>query len=204
MDEIRLHILTEAEKLFMKYGIRSVTMDDIAKTIGISKKTIYVNFKDKNELVHQLFSEMFNQNGCSIEQCSTEANNAVEEVFGIMKFLKECLAGVNPIVFYDLEKYHANTNQIMKEFKHQYILNNIEKTLKRGIAEEVFLPYINIEILAHSRLKQIDWILESDLVRSGKFSLYDVFLETTYHFLRGIATETGNNIINEYKNKTNI
>lgn len=203
MDEIKLHILKEAEKLFMKYGIRSVTMDDIAKAMGISKKTIYVNFKDKNELVHQLFSEMFNQNGSGIEQCSSEAENAVEEVFGIMKFLKQCLAGVNPIVFYDLEKYHANTNQIMQEFKHQHILNNIIKTLNRGIAEQVFLPYINVEILAHSRVKQIDWIFESDLVRSGKFSLYDVFLETTYHFLRGIATESGNQIINEYK-KTNI
>lgn len=203
MDDIKLHILAEAEKLFMKYGIRSVTMDDIAKAIGISKKTIYVNFKDKNELVHELFSEMFNQNGSGIEQCSSDAKNAVEEVFGIMKFLKQCLAGVNPIVFYDLEKYHANTNQIMKEFKHQYILNNIIKTLERGIEEKVFLPYINIEILAQSRVKQIDWIFESDLVRSGKFSLYDVFLETTLHFLRGIATEQGNSIINEYK-KTNI
>ncbi len=203
MDETRAHILNEAERLFMKFGIRSVTMDDIAKAIGISKKTIYVNFKDKNELVHQLFSEMFNQNGCGIEQCSSEAKNAVEEVFGIMKFLKQCLAGVNPIVFYDLEKYHANTNQIMKEFKHEYILNNIIKTLERGIAEEVFLPEINIEILAHSRVKQLDWIFESDLVRSGKFSLYDVFLETTLHFLRGIVTPEGNQIINEYK-KTNI
>lgn len=199
VEETKDHILKEAEKLFMQYGIRSVTMDDIAKAMGISKKTIYVNFRDKNELVHELFTQMFQQNSKSIENCASVAKNAVEEIFNLMKFLKECLSGINPVVFYDLEKYYANTNLVMKDFKHQNIFNNIVRTLQRGIDEGFFNPEINIEILAHSRVMQIDWIFESDLVRNGRFSVYDVFLETTNHFLRGIATEKGNKLINQYK-----
>ena len=198
MEDSKQHILQEADKLFMRYGIRSVTMDDIAKALGISKKTIYVNFKDKNELVHELFSQMFSENRTCIQQCCVEAENAVEEVFLMMKFLKEQIANINPVVFYDLEKYHAATNDAFKEFKHNHIYIQIKLCLERGIAQGVFRPDINIEILTASRLNQIDWIFESDFVRSGTFSLYDVFLETTFHFLRGICTTKGNELIEEY------
>src|SRR6476469_3482036 len=106
MENTEEHILTEAEKLFMKFGMRSVTMDDIAKHLGMSKKTIYANFKDKNELVISLIEKMRKTDECQIESCTQQADNSIEEVFLMMDFMKEMMSNINPIVFYDLEKYH--------------------------------------------------------------------------------------------------
>ncbi|MEO6729224.1 MAG: helix-turn-helix domain-containing protein, partial [Candidatus Dojkabacteria bacterium] len=96
MENVEEYILEEAEKLFMKFGMRSVTMDDIAKHLGMSKKTIYANFKDKNELVLNLISKMIKSDECNMEDCIKNSDNAIEEVLLMMDFLKEMLAGVNP------------------------------------------------------------------------------------------------------------
>lgn len=201
MEEAQLYILQEAEKLFMKFGLRSVTMDDIAKHLGMSKKTLYVNFKDKNDLVNHLFSRMLKEDECCLENCTEGSENAIDEVFRIMNYLKESLSGINPIVFYDLEKYHAEANNLMNDFKEEYIFNKCKLNLERGIQEKLFREDISLDILATFRVRQINYAFESELVRSGKYSVYQVILELTYHFLFGIATLKGYELITEYKNK---
>lgn len=201
MDKVEEHILTEAEKLFMKFGMRSVTMDDIAKHLGISKKTIYVNFKDKNDLVLSLINKMLIDDECNMEECQRKASDAIEEIFLIMDFLKEMLANINPIVFYDLEKYHNEAYKLMMSFHETHLYNSVKACLTRGINEHIFRDDINIEILAQARVKQINWIFESDLVRSGKYSMYEVVQELTTHFLFGISTLSGHILINNYTNK---
>lgn len=201
MEEAQIYILEEAEKLFMKFGLRSVTMDDIAKHLGMSKKTLYVNFRDKNDLVNHLFSRMINEDECQIEQCTELSENAIDEVFRIMNYLKQCLSGMNPIVLYDLQKYHAEANYMMNEFHNNHIFNKCKANLERGIQEKLFRKDLRIEILASSRVAQINAAFESEIVMSGKYSLYEVLIELTYHFLFGIATLKGNELITEYKNK---
>lgn len=200
MENVEEYILEEAEKLFMKFGMRSVTMDDIAKHLGMSKKTIYANFKDKNELVLNLISKMIKSDECNMEDCIKNSDNAIEEVLLMMDFLKEMLAGVNPIVFYDLEKYHNEAYKLMMSFHQTHLYNNVKENLERGVKEKVFRADINTEILANSRVGQINWVFESELIRSGKFSMYDVIKELTFHFLFGICTLSGHVLINNYTN----
>lgn len=205
MENVEEYILKEAEKLFMKFGMRSVSMDDIAKHLGISKKTIYANFKDKNELVNQLVSKVLNANECNLSVCVKEAENAIEEIFLIMDFSKEMLSGINPIVFVDLEKYHHKAFKLMMDFHQNRIFDIIKTCLERGMKERVFRDDINTDILASSRIGQINWIFESDLLRSGKYSMYDIIYELTLHFLFGISTLSGFVLINNYKlNKNNL
>ncbi len=199
MENVEEFILTEAEKLFMKFGFRSVTMDDIAKHLGMSKKTIYANFKDKNELVLQLVTKMLKNDECNMNECTVESDNAIEEVFLTMDFMKNILSGINPIVFLDLEKYHHAAFKLMREFHQNHIFNKVKANLERGVKERVFREDINTEILASSRVGQINWIMESDLLRSGKYSMYDVVYELTLHFLFGICTLSGHVIMNNYK-----
>lgn len=204
MENVEANILKEAEKLFMKFGMRSVTMDDIAKHLGISKKTIYANFKDKNELVNQLVSKVLKANECNLSDCVIEADNAIEEVFLMMNFSKEMLSGINPIVFVDLEKHHSVAFKLMMDFHQNRVFSTFKACLERGINERVFREDINTEILASARIGQINWIFESDLLRSGKYSMYDVIYELTLHFLFGICTLSGFVLINNYKlNKNN-
>ncbi len=200
MENTEDYILMEAEKLFMKFGIKSVTMDDIAKQISMSKKTIYTYYKDKDDLVYRLISKMLQKDECQMTQRTKEASNAIEEVFFCMDFLKEMLAGINPTMFYDLQKYHSNAHQLMLNFHHTYVYNTVKNGLERGILENIFREDLNTEILATLRVSQINWSIECDLIRSGKHSLYDVILETTIHFLFGVSTLSGHVLINKYKN----
>ncbi|HTN21845.1 MAG TPA: TetR/AcrR family transcriptional regulator [Pelobium sp.] len=202
MDKVEDYILEEAEKLFMKFGMRSVTMDDIAKHLGISKKTIYANFKDKNELVLNMVSNMLKKDECSMNDCQMQAKDAIDEIFLMMDFLKEMLSSINPIVFYDLEKYHNEAYKLMMSFQETRIYNSIRAGLERGIRENIFREDINVDILATSRVAQINWTFQSDLIRSGKYSLYEVIQELTMHFLFGICTLSGHILINNYTNRS--
>ena len=120
MDTTNDFILTEAEKLFMKFGMRSVTMDDIAKHLAISKKTIYANFKDKDDLVISLINKMQQEDECKMKQATIDSSNAVEEIFFMMDCVKDILANINPIVFYDLEKYHSKAYKTLMDFHHTH------------------------------------------------------------------------------------
>lgn len=202
MVKVDNYILDEAEKLFRKFGTRSVTMDDIAKHLSISKKTIYANFKDKNELVSNVVSNMLINDECSIEECKNKSADAIEEVFLMMGFLKEMLSSMNPIIFYDLEKYHNEAYKMMMNFHDTRIYTSVKAGLERGIAENYFRKDINVEVLAASRVAQINWIFQSDLVRSGKYSLYQILEEITTHFLFGICTLGGHILINNYTNRS--
>ncbi len=201
MENIEAFILEEAEKLFMKYGTKSITMDDIAKQLGMSKKTIYANFKDKDDLVTNLVVKMMQHDECCMEERTNQSENAVEEIFLMMDFLKEMLSNINPVIFYDLEKYHNKAYKIMMDFHQNHIYEHVKICLKRGINENVFREDINTEILSQARVAQINWIFESDLIRSGNHSLYEVLQELTMHFLFGICTLSGHILINNYTNK---
>ncbi|MBK0381627.1 TetR/AcrR family transcriptional regulator [Pedobacter sp. SD-b] len=200
-ENIETYILEEAEKLFMKYGTKSITMDDIAKQLGMSKKTIYANFKDKDELVTNLIISMMQKDECNMAELTNKSENAIDEIFLMMDFLKEMLANINPVIFYDLEKYHNKAYKIMMEFHENHIYKNVKICLERGIKENVFRDDINTEILSHARVAQINWTFETDLIRSGKHSLYEVIQELTTHFLFGICTLSGHILINNYTNK---
>lgn len=198
MENVEEHILIEAEKLFMKYGMRSVTMDDIAKHLGISKKTIYAHFEHKNELVTKLFTNVLHRDECGMEECTKNAGNAIEEVFMMMDYLKEMLSGINPVVFYDLEKYHVEAHKAMMDFHQTHVYNTVKAGLERGIRENIFRTNICTEILAAARVGQINWVFESELIRSGKYSMYEVIQELTLNFLYGISTLSGQVLINNY------
>jgi DNA-binding XRE family transcriptional regulator len=198
MDNVEEYILIEAEKLFMKYGMRSVTMDDIAKHLGISKKTIYAHFNDKNELVSKLFGNVLYRDECGMADCTRNAGNAIDEVFMIMDYLKEMLSGINPIVFYDLKKYHVEAYKSMMDFHQTHVYDIVKAGLERGIKENVFRVDINTEISAAARVGQINWVFESELIRSGKYSMYEVIQELTLNFLLGISTLSGQVLINNY------
>ena len=201
MENTEAYILAEAEKLFMKFGIKSVTMDDIAKQLSMSKKTIYTYYKDKNELVSKLIAKMLQEDECKMSECTKGAENAIDEVFLCMDFLKDMLTKINPAVFYDLQKYHNDAHQLMINFHHTYVYNTIKNGLEKGIDQQIFRSDINTEILSRLRVSQINWAFECDLVRNGKYSLYDVIIETTLHFLFGISTLSGHVLINKYKNQ---
>ncbi len=178
-------------------------MDDIAKQLGISKKTIYQHFKDKNELINILISDIINfQHHKMI--LNRQAENAVQEALFSIENINSDLLQKNPILFYDLQKYHYEAWLKFKSFKDKYISKFILDNLERGISEGYYRQDIKKEIIMAMRLEQIDLLFTwKTNFFFGNYSLTQVMIEITEHYLYGILNTKGLAYINFYKGKTN-
>lgn len=175
-------------------------MDDIAKHLGMSKKTIYSHFSDKNELVNIVLEQRLDSNKDLINQTIKLSENAVHEIFISLTNMKDQLSGINPSLFYDLQKYHPQAWTYFKDFREKYLFNTIHDNLKRGIAEGYFRKDIKADILTQMRLEQMDLIFSnSTSYTNGKYGIAHVMAELTEHFLYGICTLKGHKLINKYK-----
>jgi TetR/AcrR family transcriptional regulator, cholesterol catabolism regulator len=195
-------IVKGAEELFFKYGIRSVTMDDIAKHLGMSKKTIYQYFKEKDEIIHKLMLARLKKDECTFSECVNNASNIVDEVFSMMKNIHEIFSTINPQLFYELQKYYPQTWKLFKDFKEEFILKMVEKSLEKGIKEGHVRPDINVKILSRLRMEQIEMAMDPASFPPDKFKILDVQLTLVEHFLYGICTLKGHKLINKYKEVT--
>jgi len=196
--EMKERILTKAEELFCRYGVKSVTMDEIANHLGISKKTIYLSFADKDELVLEVFNAHMNENKNHCLRDQHEAENAVHEVFLAMDMKEDMLKALNPSVLFDLEKYHPNTFNKFKAFKNDFLYNIISNNLKRGILEELFRADLNVDIITRMRLGTTMFSMNMEIFPPGKYKLAEVEQEILMHFLYGIATPKGIKLIQKY------
>src|SRR5882757_3428711 len=122
-------IIQGGEELFLKAGIKSVTMDDIAKHLGMSKKTIYQFFKDKNELVTALVKKKLQQDEDHMCVIISKSGNVIEEMINMMKCSEEIFARINPIVIHDLQKYHPDAWKHFQDFKADVIVHTLEVLL---------------------------------------------------------------------------
>ncbi|RZL36796.1 MAG: TetR/AcrR family transcriptional regulator [Pedobacter sp.] len=198
--EVKEYIVEEADKLFCQYGFKSVTMDDIAKHLGMSKKTIYQHFSDKDELVTILINEKLNNQECTMDFCAKNAENAVQEIFFVIVNIHEMLSSMNAILFYDLQKYHPKAWLTFKEFKEQNLGKCIMVNLDRGISEGVYRAELNTEIITQMRLDQVDLIFnQHGQYNMNKYNLAQVMAEITEHFLYGICNHNGLDLIAKYK-----
>jgi AcrR family transcriptional regulator len=203
--EVKEYIVAEADKLFCQYGFKSVTMDDIAKHLGMSKKTIYQHFSDKDELVNILIKDKLTNQDCTMDACSANAENAVEEIFFAINNIHELLTNMNPKLFYDLQKYHPKAWLVFKDFKEQNLGKTILDNLERGIKEGLYRQEIKTDILTQMRLEQIDLLFSQNhinYIKNNKYNIAQVMVELTEHFLYGICNQNGLIQIEKYKQKT--
>lgn len=199
--EVKEYLIEEADKLFCQYGFKSVTMDDIAKHVGMSKKTIYQHFKDKNELVNILIKEKLSKQDSAMKDGRSKAANAVEEIFYAIADIHHLLNSVNPKLFYDLQKYHPAAWLYFKNFKENNLRDSINTNLKRGVEEGYYRQEINLDILTQMRLDQVNLIFnQHDNYTNNKYNIAQVMIAITTHFLFGISNSNGLEQIKKYQN----
>jgi AcrR family transcriptional regulator len=197
--EVKDYIIDGADKLFCQYGFKSVTMDDIAKHLGISKKTIYQNFKDKNELINILIRDRIVNQDLQMNKCFDASENAVQELYFGMQDMDYFLATMNPMLFYDLQKYHQEAWLKFIAFKEKEIGKKILENLERGKQEGLYRAEINNEIIARMRLDQVDVVFtQNGHYDTNKNSLSSIMVEITRHFLFGICNNEGIKLIHKY------
>lgn len=197
--ETKERIQKKAHELFLRYGIRSISMDDIATQLGMSKKTIYQFFSEKDELVNAVMDDEVTQTQHDCELCKKHAKNAVDEIFLTLEQLYDQFSQLNPMVLYDAEKFHPKAFEKFRKMKEEFLMEVVAHNLRRGIEEELYRPDINVEMMSHYRVETMMVPFAMAASAPSKFNLANVTRETMEHFLFGLATLKGYKLITKYK-----
>ena len=185
--------------MFMKWGIRSVSMDDIANGIGASKKTLYQYFSDKDELVDAVVEQIVAENQYVCDCDRMEAANAVEEVFKAMDMVEMMFRNLNPSILYDLQKYHPKAFARFLKHKNDYLYSVIHSNLERGIAEEFYRDDIHVDLLSRFRVESMMLFFNPDFLGKHKMNFAEVQQKIMEHFLFGVASLKGHKLILKYQ-----
>ncbi len=197
--ETKERILRKANELYLRYGVRSVTMDDIAEQSGVSKKTIYQFFVDKDELIEAVLQAEVEESEQSCNADKATAVNAVDEVFKAMEQLEEMFRNMNPSLVYDLQKYHPRAYRHIEKHKSEFVYQMIRDNLHKGIAEGLYRPEINIAILSKFRVESMMVPFSPEFQSKARYNIADLESEILLHFLYGIATPKGYKLIQKYQ-----
>ena len=197
--EIKDRIKQKADELYRRYGVKSVTMDEIASQLSVSKKTIYQCFSDKNELVDEVFVDMLEFNKTCCLQSRKQAQNAVHEVYIGMESLQDMLENMNPSILFDIERGHPRTFKKFIEYKYNFLFELIKKNIERGKQEELYREDINADLISKIRLETIMLAFNEELFPKNKYPLVLVQQQLIEYFLFGIATLKGYKLIIKYQ-----
>jgi AcrR family transcriptional regulator len=197
--ETKSRIQEKANDLFRRYGIKSITMDEIATQLGVSKKTLYQYFSDKDELVDAVVKNTISYAQLSCDKNREECKDAVHELFSAMDFIREIFSEMNPAMMYDLERFHPKSYKHFLDHKNKYLYEMIRANLKKGIEEELYRPQINIDIIAKFRLEGMMLAFNQEVFPSSKFNLAELHTAIIEHFLFGVASLKGYKLITKYQ-----
>jgi TetR/AcrR family transcriptional regulator, cholesterol catabolism regulator len=196
-------IIQGSEELFLTAGIKSITMDDIAKHLGMSKKTIYQFFKDKNELVIALVRKKLKEDEDQMAEIISKSGNVIEEMINMMKCSEEIFSRINPIVIHDMQKYHPDAWRQFQNFKSGVLVHTLEELLTKGIEQGYIRPEIDVKIIARMRVNQVELGFNTTIFPVAEFNTWTVQQQFNEHFNYGICTLKGYKLLNQYKNIAN-
>ena len=197
--EKRERIIEEALNLFMKYGIRNITMDDLAKHLGISKRTIYERFKDKDSLLLQCVKSLSNEQKCLIDQIIKESSHVIDSIYRIIGEKSTLMRNLNPLFMEDLRKYHPS---IFRLIHQQYELEDnslTEQLLIKGKEEGIFLPEINTSLVTRFMQEMFRLFGDNEVFPYEHYARTEMFDNIFLTFIRGLCTANGIKILESYK-----
>ncbi|AMQ56224.1 TetR/AcrR family transcriptional regulator [Algoriphagus sanaruensis] len=187
----RERILEIATEQFSRFGVRTVTMEDIARQIGVSKKTIYQEFADKKDLVKEVFSRILELDRKKLAFILEEEDGVIEHLVKTSRMMRERLSSMNPMVIMEVQKYFPEAWKMFEEFKETVIMNDLVRMIERGKELGYFRPEIDSAILAKVRVNQITNAFDPMNFANPDYNLVEEQVVLMDHFLHGIFTEKG-------------
>jgi AcrR family transcriptional regulator len=196
-------ILKAAEELFFRYGVKSITMDDIAKHLGMSKRTIYENYSAKDDIVQELLLVHRNKIVYDIETYRQKSKDAIEEIILNMHHLKDLSDIMNARLLLELKKFHPKAWSEYQKFKRTILIHYTSDNLKRGIMQGIYRKDIDIDILSRLSIEQIELNWNPEIFPNTRQDIIRIQLVILYHFMHGIVNIKGYRLIEKYM-KSNL
>lgn len=191
MDRSTIDILERVRELFFKYGVRSVSIDDICRDVGISKKRLYQHFKSKNELVEKLL-ELERQNFEVIfDKNNFDGINSIDVLIIVSREVGERFWDVSPSMTFDLKKYYPEIYHKHIEERIDFIAEKMQQNISKGIRLGMYRSDLSIELVARLYIRRLIDLHNPEFFPADKFSFQTLFDTMFDNFIRGIATEAG-------------
>ena len=204
MEQSVIDILDRVRELFYKFGVRSVSMDDITHDLGISRKRLYTVFKNKTEMVEKLldlerenFEIIFSTN-------NFEGVNAIDILLTVSKEMSENFTDISPSITFDLKKYYPEIYHKHVEERIEFIFGKIRINLEKGINQGVYRDDLSVELLARLYIRRLIDLHDPEIFPAEKFSFQTLFDVMFDNFIRGITNEKGIAYYEEQKRKVNF
>jgi TetR/AcrR family transcriptional regulator, cholesterol catabolism regulator len=197
--DIKEKILKGGEELFMRYGVRSISMDDIARHLSVSKKTLYQYFADKEELVTMVSKSHLERSTKEYEAIRVNSTNAIEELALLSVCMKKDMENLNPGLLYDLQKFHPKAWGVWLDFKNKFIRDSVVRNLKQGIDAGFIRPEVDTEIMAAMRIELVQLAFNPEIFPRERYQLAEVQGQIFDHFVFGLVTEKGRKLYLKYK-----
>ncbi|MCB0617139.1 MAG: TetR/AcrR family transcriptional regulator [Saprospiraceae bacterium] len=200
MQDTGTEILKRTESLFMRYGIKSITMDDIAKELGISKKTLYQFVENKADLIKKIVYQHIQEEKKEIESIRSHANNAVEEVLALAKYVVQALRQMAPTTVYDLQKYYHDSWKLLESLHQQHVYSVIRENLETGIRQGLYRPDIDPDIVAKLYVGKTFLLVNEEVFPLRDYTRERLLHEFFLYHLHGICSPKGREQLEQYLN----
>lgn len=197
--ETKDQIIRGAGELFMRYGLKSITMDEIARHLSMSKKTLYQHFRDKDALLVAFLETFIEAQKQEMRQIFELSLDSIDEMMRMTDYMKNKVCNINPALMFDLKKYHNNAWNIFQLFKNSFVIKHIEEALRKGIAEGYFRADLDVKILSRLRMEEVEMGFNPAIYNQEEYNISKVQMQLYEHFMYGICTLKGHKKINEYK-----
>jgi AcrR family transcriptional regulator len=196
-------IIRESKEMFFRYGIKSITMEDIARELGISKKTLYQHFDNKNDLL----LEVINLHDCDqksrLSELRAKATNAIDEMIRIAKYFDQMLKQVSPSLVFDVQKYHRDAWEKMNKTHNEDVYQEISDNLRRGITEGLYRADFDTDIIAKIYVNTSILGTRPDVFAPNDYKMHDILRTNILYHLHGIVSATGLELLQQMKEELN-
>jgi len=193
-------ITDKAIQLFGQYGVKTITMDDVASACGMSKKTIYNLFENKDDLIQTVIAQLTTNYTQSYNAIRKSSSTAPEEVLASIEVIETAFRQINHRLVSEVYKYHFTTWKKIDMFRDSVVLDFIKSNLQRGQEQGYYHNCFDNKIIAQMRLRELNSLHGSYEDISDRFRLHEVLTQVSFHYLAGIVTPKGAQILKkQYK-----
>lgn len=200
--DVKQELLEKSEQLFLRYGIRSVSMDDLARELGISKKTVYQYVQNKDDLIQQVFARRMETERTDMAGIQRNSADAVEEILQIGRYVIAKLRVMNANVLYDLHKYYGPTWKRMEKIHSDHIGGVIRENLRKGVEQGLYRANLHIDIIAKLFTGKTALVADEAYFSQQDYNLEQLFRQHLLYHIYGVAAPRGLELLRHHLQTT--